>query len=398
MKKTTKLILAVTASALPLLASAAEAPAVKSASEAVKEAFEAAKPAAEAAKPAVTLESATAFLPDVLAEVNGKKILKKEMLYILENQGVSAEMLASYPPQILSMMLASQAEGLVNQNVMLEMAKKAGYVPSAELVKKEMDAIYQKLPQAQKDQLAAALKAQGKTYEQELNDVAKNPMAQAAYAIESFILKKVVIDAEAKDPVTDADVEKYYRDNQKAFEKPSNVTVSHILAISSETDMKTREKLSPEEFKKRDTAAKAKIEKIYAQLKQGAKFEDLAAKESECPSGKATKGKLPAFSATGVMEAGGAMDPTFTKAAFALEKQGQISDIVKTPFGYHILRLEEKKPAQYIALDEIKDQIKAQLKNEKVEKTLKSLMDTAKKEMNVKTFFSIPAMPGMTAK
>ncbi len=389
MKKTTKLILAVTASALPLLASAAEARAVTPAAEAVRT-------AAEAAKPAVTLESATAFLPDVLAEVNGKKILKKEMLDIL--QGVSAEELASCPPQMLSMMLASQAERLVDHNVMLEMAKKAGYVPSAELVKKKMDDIYhQKFSQAQKDQFAAVLKAQGKTYEQVLNDVAKDPMEQAKYAIGSFI-DKVVKDAEAKDPVTDADVEKYYRDNQKAFEKPSNVTVSHILAISSETDMETREKLSPEEFKKRDTAAKAKIEKIYAQLKQGAKFEDLAAKESECPSGKATKGKLPAFSATGVMEAGGAMDPTFTKAAFALEKQGQISDIVKTPFGYHILRLEEKKPAQYIALDEIKDQIKAQLKNEKIEKTLKSLMDTAKKEMNVKTFFSIPAMPGMTAK
>ena len=378
MKKqtTVKSMLAICAAALAFPAMAADP------------APEAANPAAaqEAAKAPVTLESALSFLPDVLAEVGEEKITKDQLIKRLSMGQVAPEILAQFPPDMVKGLLAQQIQEMVDMTVLLALAKKAGVEPSEKLVKDEIDKFYNGMTDAQKAEFEKYLKAEGKTLAAYRDEIAAVPETQKNCALSVF-LKSAFMDKE-KDSVTDADAEKFYRENQELFEMPS-VTVSHILVQIPETD-KTGKPLTEETFAAEDKAAKDKIDAIYARLKQGEKFEDLAEKESDCPSGKRTKGKLPPFTGKGRMANGQAMEPTFTKAAVSLEKVGEISDVVKTPFGYHIIRLEEKKPQEYIPFAKVKDEIRAQLTGEKIDKAIQAALEQGKKDLGVKVFVSAP--------
>jgi len=377
MKKltTVKSVLTILAAAFAFPAAAEDVPAVKEVPE-VK----------EAAKPAVTLESALSFLPDVLAEVGNVKITKEQLIKQLSMGQVAPEMLAQLPQEMVKGLLVQQIQEMVDQAVCLELAKKAGVEPSEKLVRDEMDKIYNSMGEAQKAELDKNLKANGKTYGDYRDEIAKNPEAQKYWACTSY-LKSAVVDKE-KNSVTDADAEKFYRENQVLFETPV-VTVSHILALVPEVD-DTGKPLTEDARAEKDKAAKAKIDGIYARLKQGERFEYLAEQESECPSGKQSKGKLPAFTEKGRMANGQMMEPTFTKASVSLTKVGEISDIVKTPFGYHIIRLEEKKPQEYVPFAKVKDEIRAQLAGEKIDKAVHAALEQGRKDLGVKVFVSVP--------
>ena len=93
-------------------------------------------PAAEAKAP-VTLESALAFLPDVLAEVGEEKITKAQLIKQLAQGQVAPEMLAQLPQEMVKGLLTQQIQEMVDLTVLLAMAKKAGIEPSAKLVKDE---------------------------------------------------------------------------------------------------------------------------------------------------------------------------------------------------------------------------------------------------------------------
>lgn len=339
-----------------------------------------------APKAPVTLESALSFLPDVLAEIGEEKIMKAQLIKQLAQGQIAPELLAQLPQETVKGFLLHQLQEMVNDTVMLALAKKAGFEPSEKLVKDEMDKIYNQMSDGQKAKLETDLK---KTYVAYRDETAANPDAQKYYACTAF-LKSAVLD-KAKDSVTDADAEKFYRENQSLFELPI-VTVSHILVQVPEVG-EDGKPLTQEALAEKEKAAKAKIDGIYARLKQGEKFEDLAEKESECPSGKRSRGKLPAFTRDGRM-ANGQMEATFTQAAIKLEKVGEISDVVKTPYGYHIIRLEEKKPQEYIPFDKVKDEIRARLTGEKIDGMIRAVLEQGRKDLGVKIFVSAePAAP-----
>lgn len=339
------------------------------------------------AKPAPTLESVLSFLPDVLAEVGSKKLTKKEFIAQLASSQIAPQMLAQIPSEMLKGMLVQQINQMVNQMIIMELAEKAGYKPSADAVKKALDKMYNQMPAQQKAQVDSGLKAQGKSYKAYRDEVAKDPKAQEMFAAQNYIQD---IQDKLKATVTDKDAEKFYRENQNMFAKPG-IVVSHILAKSMATDDNGKP-LSAEALKKQDAAAKKKIDGIYAKLKQGAKFEDLA-KESDCPSGMQSAGKLPAFDENGRMEGGGGYEPTFVKAALKLKKAKEISAPVKTPFGYHIIRLEEKKPASFVPFNDVKEGLKAQLLNQKMSAEMQKRIAQGKKDIKVKVNVKAPAMP-----
>lgn len=167
--------------------------------------------------------------------------------------------------------------------------------------------------------------------------------------LEVLIRKDIVInnlvdkEVGSKIVVTDADAKKFYDENIDKFKQGEMVRASHILCGVDP-------KATAEEKKK----AKEKAEALLKEIKGGKDFAELAKKNSTCPSSK-QGGDLGFFGR-------GQMVPAFEAAAFAL-KPGQISDVVETQFGYHIIKVTDKKAASTVPFSDVKDKIKDYLKN-----------------------------------
>ncbi len=131
----------------------------------------------------------------------------------------------------------------------------------------------------------------------------------------------------------------YFEANLAAFDN-SEVRASHILV-----------KLEPEASDSDRAAARKKIEAIRAQLASGVKFSDAAAKYSDCPS-KSQGGDLDFFPRKGVMT------EAFAATAFSLPVN-QVSEIVETEFGYHLIVVTAKKPGKQVSFEQSADMVKA---------------------------------------
>jgi peptidyl-prolyl cis-trans isomerase D len=140
--------------------------------------------------------------------------------------------------------------------------------------------------------------------------------------------------------ITDQQAQQYYQQHLKDYQVPDQVKVRHILiSVPKGADAKT------------DAAAKAKAEDVLKQLRAGGNWAELAKKYSDDPGSKDTGGEL------GFLQHGVTV-PEFDKAAFSLNP-GQISDLVKTQFGYHIIQTEEKQTAHTKPFDEVRGTILA---------------------------------------
>ena len=160
-------------------------------------------------------------------------------------------------------------------------------------------------------------------------------------------------------PVTAREVERSYNDNIEMYSTPEQVRASHILLKTEGKD---------------DAAVKAKAEEILKEAKApGADFAALAKKYSEDETTAKNGGDLDYFSR-------GKMVPEFDQVAFTLEP-GQMSDVVKTQFGYHIIKVTDKKAATTRTLDEVKPQITEQLKWEKAQAQAAQLAGKLEKEI-----------------
>ncbi|HTQ62629.1 MAG TPA: peptidylprolyl isomerase [Candidatus Solibacter sp.] len=137
--------------------------------------------------------------------------------------------------------------------------------------------------------------------------------------------------------IPDSQLEAQYKANIQQYQVPNRVHVEHILLLTvGKTDAEV------EEIKKR-------AEDILKQVKKGANFEDLAKKYSEDPGTKDKGGDL------GWIVQGQTV-PEFEKVAFSLPK-GSISDLVKTQYGFHIIKIIDKETAHTKSFDEVKDSI-----------------------------------------
>lgn len=164
---------------------------------------------------------------------------------------------------------------------------------------------------------------------------------------ESAHLKQILIDP--KQFVKMSEVEKYYSENvEDEFMKPGKIRARHILIAVPEGASADQ-----------DTAARTKAEEILKQLNEGADFATLAQQNSNDPS-RERGGDLGYFGE-------GDMVPEFEKAAYKLEK-GEISPIVKTKFGYHIIKLEDKLKDEPRELKEVEDKIRGYLVDKEIEK------------------------------
>ena len=182
-------------------------------------------------------------------------------------------------------------------------------------------------------------------------------------------IKYAVIDTnkiEAGILLTQDDLNTYYRDHRDAYRVPEQVKVSHILIKTPlpGPDGKVDEKGVAE--------AQRRAEDLLKQIKSGAKFEDLAKKYSEDPGSAKEGGSL------GWIGRGQTV-PEFEKTAFSLPK-GQISDLVKSSYGFHIIRVDDKQDAHVKSLDEVKPEIEPALKHQKAQQIAQKQADTLLKD------------------
>ena len=169
-------------------------------------------------------------------------------------------------------------------------------------------------------------------------------------------VKYLLIDVDAlraKITVPPADVERSYNDNIQQYTTPEQVRASHILLKTEGKD---------------DAVVKARAEDILKQAKTGTDFAELAKKYSEDEANAKNGGDLDFFGK-------GRMVPEFDRVAFSMES-GQISDLVKTEFGYHIIKLTDKKPGTTRKLDEVRQQITDQVAGERAQAQATTLADT----------------------
>jgi peptidyl-prolyl cis-trans isomerase D len=170
--------------------------------------------------------------------------------------------------------------------------------------------------------------------------------------------------------ITHDELQAYYNQHRDQYRVPEQAKVSHILIKTplAGPDGKVDQKGVAE--------AQRRAEDLLKQLKAGAKFEDLAKKYSEDPGSAKEGGSL------GWIGKGRTV-PEFEKAAFSLPK-GQLSDLVKSSYGFHIIRVDDRQDAHMKTLDEVKGEIEPILKQQKAQqmaqKRAEDLLQQAKTE------------------
>lgn len=318
----------------------------------------------EANAPAETPgEAAVEPQPDkVLVTVNGSPItsgqvqqrIDVEFKPKLDKLAVQSPELAAQQRRMLEKALTDR---LINEQLLGEQVKAAQIEVTEEEVvadiSKQLGALDTPMTI---EQYKAIVLAQGGDFE-----------AQKDYRMKGMAYERLLVAKKgAEIAVSEEEVKKYYEDNATEFEVPEQVQASHILISTKPTDPNA----DPNEVK---AQAKAKADELLKQLKDGGDFAALAKEHSSCPS-NARGGDLGQFTR-------GRMVKPFEEAAFAL-KAGEISDVVETQFGYHIIKVTEHTDASTTTFEDAKDGVMEKLarqkKSEVMKAYLQSLRDSAK--------------------
>lgn len=235
-----------------------------------------------------------------------------------------------------------------------------GFAMSQERIAKEVDALLRFRV------LAEAAKKQG---------IADDPTFKTRMALlEERLLTEMLLaktdtasakDFEAKRATYLERAREQYLVNKQTYMTPPQVRVQHLLVTTNNR--------TPDE-------ALAKIKALRERIVAGAPFEDVALANSEDPTVRSNKGDV------GFFAKGGRMDPAFENAAFELQTKGELSQPVKTSFGYHLIRLEDRKDARQMTFDEVSFDLMEKLKAEYLEQrrtqAMQAAFDPAKVEWN----------------
>jgi peptidyl-prolyl cis-trans isomerase C len=194
-----------------------------------------------------------------------------------------------------------------------------------------------------------------------------------------FARKKLLMEAILKqagtDAMTDAAMHQVYNDAAKTMSDEQEVHARHILIRAAAGD----DKASKE--------AEDKIKAIIARLKKGEDFAKVASETTEDPSGKATGGDLGYFTKE-------QMVPEFADVAFKLDK-GQISEPVHTQFGWHVIKVEDKRKKPAPSFDEVKPQIEQYV----TRKAQADLVTKLRADAKIEKMYTVapPAAPAVPA-
>ena len=292
-------------------------------------------------------------LPEIVASVNGQQITKQQLEEIF-NAAVQSS------GANLSELTNEQKLGAYNQLLQeLIMDKLVAAASSKEKVTDaDVDAEIAKIKKQFPDEkiFEAQLKEAGQTPEK-LKENIRTMLQQQAW------MKSQVKVAD----VTEAKAKEFYDSNKAEFEQPETVKASHILfmvAPDATEDVVNKQK---------DAAIKA-----AARAAKGEDFTVLAKELSEEPGAKESGGDLGFFSKD-------RMVPEFATAAFS-QKVGDVGEPVKTQFGWHIIKVTDKKAAGTVPFADVKDQIIGFMKSNEQRQAVQGVLNKLKESAKIETF------------
>uniref|UniRef100_A0A7C5V1G4 peptidylprolyl isomerase n=1 Tax=Caldicellulosiruptor owensensis TaxID=55205 RepID=A0A7C5V1G4_9FIRM len=292
-----------------------------------------------------------------VAIVNGEKITKKEFAINYKSQinyyGLDKAFLSqkvgdkTYEQQIKEDILDS----LILRQIELQQARKRNIT----LTSAEKKAIDQQIEQYKSDSQSSA------EFKQYLQTIGATENDFKDQVIKSQIISKLYDEVTKSQKASDAEIESYYNSHKSDFVE---VKASHILFKVNDS--------------KEEAAKKKKAEEVLQMIKSGQSFEKLAQKYSEDETTKQKGGDLGYFRK-------GQMVKEFEDAAFSLNI-GEISNLVKTSYGFHIIKVADKKQ---LSLNDVKDEIKSKVESQKKDEYYKSLIEKWKKEAKIKKFENV---------
>ena len=278
---------------------------------------------------------------DVIATVNGEKIFR---FYFNKRLNVFRRMKQEVTDEV-KMQVMNQ---LTKKMLLKQFVEKQDVSASVEDIKSEIEKIkffLQNNPANKDKPLNEILETQGSSFT-ELQEEVSRALALSKYLESS---------------VTDADKKSYFEANKDAF-NGAKVKASHVLIDTR--NLKTEAELAE---------AKKKIDIVKVQIDNGADFAEMAKKFSECPSAE-NGGDI------GFFQRKGSIVEEFAVVAFAMEV-GDISEPVKTQFGYHIIKVTEKEAGKEVKYADVADMVDFVYMQIKTESLLKELHDKA--EINI---------------
>lgn len=278
----------------------------------------------------------------VIATVNGKKITEEDLANRLEAfRNADAETLNTIKQEIL--------DQLITDILLEEFIDKQGLVVTPEEIEREVNQVRNNITGNQKDAV--------QTLENVLASIGSNIGEFKRGIKHSLALEKYF-----NNKLDDKTLEKYFDGNRSLFNGES-VKVSHILIDTR--NMKIQEEIS---------SALEQIKSIKREIDRGAAFDEMAKKYSNCPSSQ-NGGDL------GFIQRKGNLAKSFLDTAFSL-RTGQVSEPVQTEFGYHLIKVTEKKEGANIKFGDVKENVRLAVLDEETVKLLSQLHKAAQIVIN----------------
>lgn len=284
---------------------------------------------------------------DYIARINGTDISQAEFdkqFNLVKQQHTNMgmplndEKLKEYKKNIL--------DGLIEQELLIQESIKQGIIVNPEIVQTELDNF--------KKQFKSEKEFQKKLTEMNYSEKMVRAQIKRTKTMRQLIDEKILPSI----TIADEEAKSYYDTHPDEFKQPERVRASHILV-----------KVGPTSTDTEKADARKKIQDIKSKLDNGEDFAKLATANSDCPSSK-NGGELGTFSR-------GQMVKPFEDSAFSL-KPGEVSDIVETRFGFHIIKSEEKEVAKTLAYNDVKENLKNKLQHDKLKEMMPTYIDSLK--------------------
>jgi len=292
-------------------------------------------------------QAPSATVNPAVLKVNDDLVYASDISLVMQN--IAGQMGGRDKVQDQQQLVQMATQRVVEQKLLSQEALRVGIQPNDLRIAEMAQTIVKQA--GGREALDASLAKMGSNYEQVIE------MIREMDLVRSLIEQKISPSIQ----VSDEEVASFYAENQEMFKNEAQVHARHIITAADENaDAATVAKAS------------AKAEKARERAVAGEDFAELAREVSEGPSAP-TGGDLGFFTRE-------QMVPAFADAAFALEP-GQISGVVRSPFGFHVIKVEEKRPAGTLPLDEVSNDLQSMLvqqrTGEEVGKMVEALADKA---------------------